>query len=74
MTHLLTDWMGDLGFLSELDVRVRRPNLLGDITWVSGTVTAVDGALVDCSVETRNQLNEVTATGMARVRLPMRTA
>src|SRR3546814_11108557 len=37
---LMTDWMGDDGFLRRLNVRVRDHNLLGDATWCKGTVTA----------------------------------
>lgn len=72
--HLLTDWCGDDGFLSELDVQVRRPNLLGDTTWLRGTVTGKritdDGAVVDCELVAENQRNQVTATGVASVVLP----
>jgi hypothetical protein len=76
VAHLLTDWCGDDGFLSELEVRVRRPNLVGDTTWLTGTVTglSVDGhdAVVECSVSSTNQRGEETAAGTATVRLPRR--
>ena len=38
---MLTDWLGDDGFLAELDVDVLRPNLVGDTTTLSGEVTAL---------------------------------
>jgi acyl dehydratase len=77
LAHLLTDWYGDDGELAELDVRLRRPNLLGDVQWLSGTVTDVsteDGGAgrVSVSVESRNQRDEVTATGTAVVLLKSR--
>ena len=77
LAHLLTDWCGDDGFLSALEVRLRRPNLVGDTTWLDGEVSAVrepepgdDGVLVDCSLRATNQRGEETATGTATVRLP----
>ena len=37
--HLVTNWMGDAGFLRRLNVRVLRHNLIGDATWCRGAVT-----------------------------------
>src|SRR6266566_2102413 len=36
--HLVTNWMGDAGFLARLAVQVRRHNLIGDTTWCRGRV------------------------------------
>lgn len=76
--HLLTNWIGDDGFLSLLDVQVRRFNLLGDTTWLRGTVTdrfERDGnALVACDVWADNQRGEITAQGKAEAILPRRNA
>ena len=36
---MLTDWMGDHGHLAEVDINVVAPNLVGDTTYVTGTVT-----------------------------------
>lgn len=74
--HLLTDWCGDDGSVAELEVRLRRPNLLGDTTWLSGTVAAVDhdselAGRVTCSVSGTNQRDEVTVTATAQIRLPV---
>jgi acyl dehydratase len=74
VAHLLTDWFGDDGFLAEMEVRVRRPNLVGDTTWLRGEVTGIveeaDSALVDASISGVNQRGEETTTATARVRLP----
>jgi acyl dehydratase len=71
--HLISDWAGDDAFLAALHVRLLRPNLLGDVTWLRGQVTAAtrtpDGDFVDCTVEAVNQHDERTAAGTARVRL-----
>lgn len=79
LAHLLGDWMGDAGFLGELDVRLVRPNFLGDTSWVTGRVTGVrdagterlpDHRAVDCELAVRNQNGETTTTGTAVVYLP----
>lgn len=79
LAHLLGDWMGDAGFLGELDVRLTRPNFLGDTSWVSGRVTGVrdagtghlpDHRAVDCELSIENQNGETTTTGTAVVYLP----
>jgi acyl dehydratase len=74
MAHLLTDWCGDDGALVELDVRIRRPNLLGDVTWIDGEVTGIretdDGRVIDCALRAVNQRGEVSTTATAAVRLP----
>lgn len=74
MSHLLTDWAGDAGFITSLSARIRRPNILGDITWVSGKVTSIDLAKSEVSIAITaiNQMDETTATAMATVRLPSR--
>jgi acyl dehydratase len=74
--HAVTDWMGDDGFLKRLSVRLRRPNFVGDTTWVHGKVVRKyqenNEALVDCELWCDNQRNEVTAFGQATVVLPVR--
>jgi acyl dehydratase len=72
--HLITDWMGDAGFLKSLTCRILRPNVFGDVTWLSGTVITrrvdVDGdRVVELSVVGRNQFDEETTNGTAVVRL-----
>jgi acyl dehydratase len=76
ISHMLSDWYGDDGDLAELEVRLRRPNFIGDVQWITGTVTGIEVrpglGLVTCSVESRNQRDEITSTGTAVIRLPSR--
>ena len=70
---MLTDWMGDDGFLAELDVDVLRPNLVGDTTILSGEITSTwfyEHAFASLNVEARNQHDVVTASGRAVIALP----
>ncbi|GAA5003831.1 FAS1-like dehydratase domain-containing protein [Streptomyces hyderabadensis] len=59
LVHLVTDWMGDDGFVRSMDSQDRRMNFLGDATWVKGRVTrkyVEDGDhLVDVHVWGENQ-------------------
>jgi acyl dehydratase len=74
VAHLLTDWCGDLGVLTELDVRLLRPNFIGDTTWLAGTVVAAEQEgkdwIVRCELSGTNQRNELTTVGTASVTLP----
>ncbi|WP_083934109.1 FAS1-like dehydratase domain-containing protein [Sciscionella marina] len=71
--HCLTNWMGDGAFLAALDVRLRRPEIFGDVIRIGGTVTAVDRAgecqRVHVALEAKNQFGERTADGVAEVLL-----
>src|SRR2546428_596243 len=76
--HLVTNWMGDDGFLARLNVQVRRHNLIGDTTWCRGRVAAK--AVVDERGEVTldlvavNHRDETIAQGQAVVVLPRRSA
>jgi acyl dehydratase len=76
--HLLTNWMGDDGFLKKFYMELRRFNVVGDTTWCKGKVTRkyLDNGepLVDVEVWAENQLGEITAPGRAVVRLPSKPA
>jgi acyl dehydratase len=78
MSHLLTDWIGDDGFLRRLRVQIRRHNPVGDLVWCRGRVTGkreLDGkGLVDCEIWAENQNNELSAKGTAEVELPLARA
>ena len=69
---LLTNWMGDEGFLKRLAVRIAKPVLYGDAVTYSATVTAKDDAtgVVSLALRGANQENEVTTEGEADVVLP----
>lgn len=73
---LLTNWMGDDGFLKKLQVRLLLPNIYGDVTWCRGKVTRKlregNQALVECQVWCENERRQVTAEGHALVSLPLR--
>jgi acyl dehydratase len=75
--HLMTNWAGDDGHVRRLEVKLRRPNIMGDVSWCRGSVVdkrVDDGVhVVDVEVRIENQLGEVTATGMSTVEVPRRT-
>jgi acyl dehydratase len=75
--HLMTNWIGDDGFLRRLNVQVRRHNIIGDLTTCNGSVRAkwIDGDahLVECDVWGDNQRGERTCLGRAVAELPSRT-
>ncbi len=74
--NLVTNWMGDDGFIKWADVQVRRPNFLGDVQWFRGKVTAKherDGEhLVDVEAAAESQRHETTTTLRCTVLLPSR--
>ncbi len=76
--HAVTDWMGDDAVIVAVDDRVTGLNTLGDLTKITGSVTAIDeeGVCpeVVCSLDCHNQLGDRTAYGTVRVRLPSRGA
>ncbi len=77
LTHHVTDWMGDDGFLQRHQSQIRHHNVVGDWIIITGQVTAkrVDGegrAVVEITQEARNQHGELSARGTATVRLPTR--
>ncbi|MBI4507511.1 MAG: MaoC family dehydratase N-terminal domain-containing protein [Chloroflexi bacterium] len=75
-SHLLTNWMGDDALLRRLEVRLRRPNFLGDTTWVRGRIAdrlVREGEhLVACELWAENQHGERNVDGTAMVWLPSR--
>ena len=77
MASLVTNWMGDAGFLKRIRTQMRRFNTMGDTTWCKGRVTRKylkDGhALVDLEIWGENQRGDVTTPGMATVVLPSRS-
>jgi acyl dehydratase len=76
LTHALTDWMGDDGWLFKLRCEHRGFNYVGDTTWVRGTVVdkvqAEGRNEVHLEVGCWNQRGEQTTPGRAVVLLPSR--
>ncbi len=74
--HMLTNWIGDHGFLHRLSVSVRRPNMVGDTLWWRGRVvgnTVQNGVgMIDVELVAENQSGVELATGTAMVALPSR--
>jgi acyl dehydratase len=77
VSHLVTNWCGDDGWVSELGVRLRKPNLVGDVTWCRGRVTGKSVGpggehLVDLECWGETQRGERNMEATATVRLPSR--
>jgi acyl dehydratase len=73
MTHHLTNWMGDDGFLRESNSRIRRHNPVGDLLYFTGEVTSIEeNGLVSIAHRAVNQDGELSIEGTAVVELPGR--
>jgi len=76
MTTLLTNWVGDDGWVRSIASQFRFFNVEGDTTWITGTVTGkrVEGSLhlVDVDIRCVNQREEVSTTGGGSMVLPTR--
>jgi acyl dehydratase len=72
---LVTNWMGDDGFLKHLRVQVRRPGLYGDLTTYAARVTEKNApaASVKLEITGTKQDGSVNTAGEAEVILPTRT-
>ena len=74
MASLVTNWMGDAGFLKRIRTQMRGFNIMGDCTWARGKVTRKyvqnGNALVDIEIRGENQRGELTTPGLATVLLP----
>jgi acyl dehydratase len=74
LTHHLTNWMGDDGFLRRAHCKIRRHNPEGDLLFIDGRVTRkyIEGGrhLVDVEHEARNQDGELSVLGGGTVELP----
>ncbi|WP_157157373.1 MaoC family dehydratase N-terminal domain-containing protein [Diaminobutyricimonas sp. LJ205] len=77
LTRVVTDWMGDDARLLSLEGWLRRPNIVGDVTWIGGRVVSKSGrgeeAIIECELFGRNQHDEVTVTGKASIALLTRS-
>jgi hypothetical protein len=74
MTHHLTNWMGDAGFLKHIKVEIRRHNPVGDTIYINGEVSRVfaqDGAHYAEITQTATQQDgELSVRAKGVVRLP----
>jgi acyl dehydratase len=74
---LVTNWIGDEGFLRKLYVQVRTPNIYGDTTWYRGKVVekSLEGktGVVKIEITGVNQAGITTTQGFAQVALPTRS-
>jgi len=76
LTHHLTNWMGDDGFLRNAKCKIRRHNPEGDLLFIKGRVKrkfVADGRhLVEIEQEAHNQDGEQSVVGSGIVELPSR--
>jgi acyl dehydratase len=76
MSQVVTDWAGDKGELTDLEVRALIPNIMGDTLWCHGRVSGKRSEqgkhIVDIELWADNQLGEKSAKGTASVVLPAR--
>ncbi len=78
MTHHLTKFMGDAGFLAKSYSEIRRHNPEGDVLYITGEVTEKsedrDGlGRVEISQKAVNQDGELSVEANGAVRLPRRS-
>lgn len=76
LTHQVTNWMGDDGFLRQAKCQIRRHNPAGDALFIEARVSrkfVEDGRhLVEITQQATNQDDEMSAFGAAIVELPTR--
>jgi acyl dehydratase len=74
--HYLTDWCGDDGVVLEQHDELRKFNYIGDVTLITGEITAKrqegDLYLVDVVLRGINQRDEETVKATATIALPSR--
>lgn len=77
LTHHLTNWMGDDGFLVRAHSKLRRHNPEGDLLFIDAVVTGkrIENGrhLVEIEQEARNQDGELSVLGGGTVALPTRS-
>ncbi len=75
-SQLMTDWIGDDGWLSKLSFQIRHPIYAGDTTTWKGKVinkfVKADDHLVECELWGENQRGQISTKGTATVILPCR--
>jgi hypothetical protein len=77
LTHHMTNWMGDDGFLVRAESKIRRHNPEGDLLFIKGKVTGKyekDGnSLIEIEQEALQQDDELSIFGKGVVRLPRKS-
>jgi hypothetical protein len=76
-TVIVTNWMGDTGWMDEIAVRYTGLNFVGDTTRFTGSVTALaphedgrPGGVATCAILATNQRGHEILRGTAKVALP----
>ncbi len=77
LTHHMTNWIGDDGFLRSASCKIRRHNPVGDVLFIKGKIirkfTSDDGkSCVEVAQEAHNQDGELSVLGTAVAELPSR--
>jgi acyl dehydratase len=76
MSHHLTNWIGDSGFLHRLEVKIRRHNPVGDTLYIKGevkrTFEEAGGHYAEIAQQATNQDGELSVLAKGIVRLPSR--
>ncbi|MBI3965371.1 MAG: MaoC family dehydratase N-terminal domain-containing protein [Chloroflexi bacterium] len=76
LSQVMTNWIGDAGYLRRLTVQIRKPNLVSDTHWCRGRVLQTERAgehhVVTCELWAENQRSVRTATATAVAVLPSR--
>jgi len=74
LSTMLTNWIGDYGFLRSLSMNAIEPVLYGDTNWYRGEITACvedEGFRVaSIRLSGQNQLGQITTTGHAEIEVP----
>ncbi|STZ46483.1 short-chain dehydrogenase/reductase SDR [Mycolicibacterium gilvum] len=76
VSQLLTNWIGDDGWLAEMDLQMRGFNYHGDVHRCTGKVTAKSDTaddVVSIDVSAISQRDETTTCGTAQVLFPSKT-
>jgi len=77
-SHLLSNWMGDDGFIRRTEVQFRKPNYYGDTIWFNAEVVKKykdkindeEYGALDIKIVATNQIGELSCPGTATVYLP----
>jgi acyl dehydratase len=76
LTHQITNWMGDAGFLRQSNCQIRRHNPEGDVLFIDGSVVRKfeEGGrkLIEIQQRAQTHNDELSAIGTAIVQLPSR--